>query len=116
LNGIGYISILIYSYPSPSPICVNRREIAHTRLEVVAGADSLITIFGRGHLAIKAGGVVYVMRCAPIEVVPRSHKNCTEEIPALSSGMEVFVDLIGYVIKTAGSPVHGNDIAPPSTG
>jgi hypothetical protein len=97
---------------------VNRREIAHTRLEVVAGADnpySLITIFGRGHLAIKAGGAVYVMRCAPIEVVPRSHKNCTEEIPALSSGMEVFVDLISYVIKTAGSPVHGNDIAPPST-
>ncbi len=39
-------------------ICVNRREITHTRLEVIAGADnpySLITIFGRGHLAIKAG-------------------------------------------------------------
>jgi hypothetical protein len=39
-------------------ICVNRREIAHTRLEVIAGADnpySLITIFGSGHLAIKAG-------------------------------------------------------------
>jgi hypothetical protein len=39
-------------------ICVNRREIAHTRLEAIAGADntySLITIFGRGNLAIKAG-------------------------------------------------------------
>ncbi len=38
-------------------ICVNRREIAHTRLEAIAGSDnpySLITIFGRGHLAIKA--------------------------------------------------------------
>jgi hypothetical protein len=54
-------------------ICVNRREIAHTRLEAIAGADnpySLITIFGRGHLAIKAGGAVYVMRCAPVEVLP----------------------------------------------
>ncbi len=42
-------------------ICVNRREIAHTRLEAIAGADnpySLITIFKRGHLAIKAGGAV----------------------------------------------------------
>jgi hypothetical protein len=42
-------------------ICVNWREIAHTRLEAIAGADnpySLITIFGRGHLAIKAGGGV----------------------------------------------------------
>jgi hypothetical protein len=40
-------------------ICVNRREIVHTRLEAIAGADnpySPITIFGRGHLAIKAGG------------------------------------------------------------
>ncbi len=34
-------------------ICVNRRKIAHTRLEAIAGAEnpeSLITIFGRGHL------------------------------------------------------------------
>ncbi len=40
-------------------ICVNRREIAHTRLEAIAGADnpySLITIFRRGHLGIKVGG------------------------------------------------------------
>jgi hypothetical protein len=66
-----------------SAMCVNRREIAHTTLEAIAGADnpySLITIFGCGHLAMKAGGAVYVMRCAPVEVLPRSHKNCTEEI------------------------------------
>jgi hypothetical protein len=40
-------------------ICENRRDIARTRLEAIAGADnpySLISIFGRGHLAIKAGG------------------------------------------------------------
>ncbi len=42
-------------------ICENRRDIARTRLEAIAGADnpySLISIFGRGHLAIKAGGGV----------------------------------------------------------
>jgi hypothetical protein len=64
-------------------------------LEAVAGANNpykLITIFGRGHLAIKAGGAIYVTRCAPIEVVPFSHKNCTEEIPVMLNGMEVFVD------------------------
>jgi hypothetical protein len=46
-------------------ICVNKREIANTRLEAVAGADnpfSLITIFRRGHLTIKVGGAVYVTR------------------------------------------------------
>jgi hypothetical protein len=97
-------------------ICVNRREIAHTRLEAIAGADnsySLITIFGRGHLAIKAGGAVYVTRCSPVEVVPRSHGNCTEEIPVTVNGTDAFVDPISYVIKSAGSPIHCNDVAPP---
>ncbi len=40
-------------------ICVNRREIAHTHLEAVAGTGnlySLITILGRGHLTNKACG------------------------------------------------------------
>jgi hypothetical protein len=97
-------------------ICVNRREIAHTRLEAIAGADnpySLITIFGRGHLAIKAGGAVYVRRCSPVEVIPRSHGNCTEEIPVTVDGTDTFVDPISYVIKSAGSPIHCNDVAPP---
>ncbi len=97
-------------------ICVNRREIAHTRLEAIAGADnpySLITIFGRGHLAIKAGGAVYVTRCSPVKMVLRSHRNCTEEIPVTVNGTVAFVDPISYVIKSAGSPIHCNDVAPP---
>ncbi len=97
-------------------ICVNRREIAHTKLEAIAGADnpySLITIFGRGHLATKAGGAVYVRRCSPVEVAPRSHRNCTEEIPVTVNGTDAFVDPISYVIKSAGSPIHCNDVAPP---
>jgi hypothetical protein len=88
-------------------ICVNRREIAHTRLEAIAGADnpySLITIFGRGHLAIKAGGAVYVTRCSPVEVLPRSHRNCTEEIPVTVNGTDAFVDPISYMIKRQGRP------------
>jgi hypothetical protein len=99
-----------------SAICVNRREIAHTRLEAIAGANkpySLITIFERRHLAIKAGGAVYVTRCAPVEVLPQFHKNCAEEIPETINGTEAFVDPISYVIKSAGSPVHCNDVAPP---
>ncbi len=78
-----------------SPISVNRREIAHTLLETVAGANnpySLIAILGRGHLAIWVGGTIYVTRCAPVEVVPPSHKNCTEDIPALHNRMVIFVD------------------------
>jgi hypothetical protein len=97
-------------------ICENRRDIARTRLEAIAGADnpySLISIFGRGHLAIKAGGAVYVTKCSPVEVVPRTHINCTEEIPVTINGTDAFVDPISYVIKSAGSPIHCNDVAPP---
>jgi hypothetical protein len=39
-----------------SAICVNRRKMAHKRLEAVAGADnlySLIATFRRGHLLSK---------------------------------------------------------------
>jgi hypothetical protein len=99
-----------------SAICVNRKEIAHTRLKALADPENpynLITIFGRGHLAIKAWWAVYVMTCAPVGIIPMSLKSCTEDIPALFNGTEVFVDPIGYVIKTAGSPVHCNNIAPP---
>ncbi len=67
-------------------VCVNRWEIAHTRPEAVAGADnpySLIAMFGKSHLAIKAGAAVYVKRCAPVEMVPWSCQNCTEEAPVI---------------------------------
>jgi hypothetical protein len=97
-------------------ICENRRDIARTRLEAVAGADnpySLISTFGRGHLAIKAGGAVYVTKCSPVEVVPRAYGNCTEEIPVTFNGTDMFVDPISYVLKSAGSPIHCNDVAPP---
>jgi hypothetical protein len=97
-------------------ICENRRDIARTRLEAVVGADipySLISIFGRGNLAIKAGGAVYVMSCSPVEVIPRTHSNCTEEIPITVNGTDAFVDPISYVIKSAGSPIYCNDVAPP---
>ncbi len=84
-----------------SAICVNRHEIAHTKLEAIAGADnpySLITIFGQGHLAIKEGGAMYVRRCALVEVLPRCHNNCPEEIPVMLNSTEAFVDPISYVI------------------
>jgi hypothetical protein len=59
---------------------------------------SLIAMFRWGHLAREAGGAVYITRCAPVEVILCSHKNCAEEILAIYNGMEVFVDLI-YAIK-----------------
>jgi len=97
-------------------ICENRRQIAHMRLESIAGAEnpySLMEVFGRGHLVTKNGATVYVTRCQPVEVTPRTHTNCTNEIPAQYNNTDVFVDPISFVIKAAAAPVRCNDIAPP---
>jgi hypothetical protein len=76
-------------------ICVTRRQVASTRLEAIAGSDnaySLIEVFGRGHLATRAGAAVYMTRCAPVSVSPRAVTNCTSQIPVQFNGMDLFVD------------------------
>jgi hypothetical protein len=47
------------------------------------------------------------------EVAPRTHTNCTNEIPAELNSTKVFMDLISFVIKAAAAPVMCNDMAPP---
>jgi hypothetical protein len=97
-------------------ICDNRLQIAHVRLESLAGAEnpySLMQVFGRGHQITRNGATVYVTKCQPVEVVPRQHTDCTNEIPVTFNDTEVFVDPISLVIKTAAAPVRCNDIAPP---
>ncbi len=45
-------------------------------------------VLGRGHLVTKNGATVYVTRCQPVEVTPRTHTN---EIPAQYNNTDVFV-------------------------
>ena len=56
---------------------------------------------------------MYVTHCHPVNVEPRSHVNCTLEVPVTYNGSEVFVDPISAVIKPMGTIVTCNDIAPP---
>jgi hypothetical protein len=97
-------------------ICENRKHIAHTRLESITGVEnpySLMQVFGRGHQVTRNGATVYVTRCQATEVIPRTHTNCTNKIPVVLNGMNVFVDPISFVIKAAPAPVRCNGIAPP---
>jgi hypothetical protein len=48
-----------------------------------------------------------------VEVTPRTHTNCTNEIKAEYNNTNVFIDPISFVIKAAAAPVRCNDIAPP---
>jgi hypothetical protein len=96
-------------------ICEDRKQIAHTRLESIAGAEnpySLMQVFGRGHQITCNGATVYMTRCQAAKVLPRTHTNCTNEIPAILNGTNVFVDPIRFVIKAAAAPVRYHDVAP----
>jgi hypothetical protein len=35
---------------------------------------------------------VYVTKCSPVEVVPRTHPNCTEEIPVTFNGTDANIN------------------------
>ncbi len=97
-------------------ICQSWRDTTYVRLEAITGADnpySLLQTFGRGHTIATSGAVAYVTRCNPVEVIPRTSSNCTEEIRVSWGNASVFVDPISFVIKTAASPTRCNDIAPP---
>jgi hypothetical protein len=97
-------------------ICENRKQIAHTRLESISGAEnpySLMQVFGRGHQVMCNRATVYVTRCQATEVRPRTHTNCTNEIPVELNNTHLFVDLISFVMKAVAAPVRCNDIAPP---
>jgi hypothetical protein len=81
-------------------ICENQKQVAHTRLESIPWAEnpySLMQVFGRGHQVTRNGATVYVTMCQATEVLPRTHTNCTNEIPAIA----------------VAAPVRCNDIAPP---
>ncbi len=46
-------------------------------------------------------------------MLPRTHTNCTNEIPAILNETNVFVDPISFVIKAVAAPVRCNAVAPP---
>jgi hypothetical protein len=67
-------------------------------------------VFGRGHQVTRNGVTVYVTRCQATGVLPRTHTNCTNEIPAILNGMGMFVDPIIFVTKATAALVRCNDI------
>jgi hypothetical protein len=97
-------------------ICEDRKQIAHTRLESITGVTnpySLMQVFGRGHQVNCNGAMVYVTWCQGTDVLPRTHTNCINEIPAILNGTNVFADPISFVIKATPALVRRNNIAPP---
>ncbi len=51
-------------------------------------------------------------RCQAMGVLPRTHAKCTNEIPVILNGTNVFADPINFVIKATPALVRCNNIAP----
>jgi hypothetical protein len=97
-------------------ICENRNQIAHTGLESITGVEnpySLMQVFRRGHQVTCNGATVYVTRCQATDVLPRTHTNCTNEIPAILNRTNVFADPFSFVIKATPALVRCNNMALP---
>jgi hypothetical protein len=87
---------------------LRRSHAAETR-----GARSMAAHFGVGHLAVRSGGVVYVARCGMVVVELRNHTHCTQEIPVMHRGEELYVDPLSLVIQRSATPVKCRRRVPP---
>jgi hypothetical protein len=95
-----------------SPANKRNSKKRRAKLESISGTEntySLMQVFGRGHQVTRNEATAYVTRCQQAEVTPRSHTNCTVEIPAEYNSTYVFVDPISFVTS---QPVSCNDIVP----
>jgi hypothetical protein len=64
-------------------------------------------------MAVRSGGVVYVARCGMVVVELRNHTACTQEIPVIRQGREVYVDPLSLVIRRSATPVKCERKTPP---
>jgi hypothetical protein len=88
-------------------------ELRQSQAVGTRDSRSVAAHFGVGHLAVRSGGVVYVARCGMVVVELRNHTVCTQEIPVVHRGEEVYVDPLSLVIRRSATPVKCRKGAPP---
>jgi hypothetical protein len=88
-------------------------ELRQSQAAGTGGSRSVAAHFGVGHLAVRSGGVVYVARCGMVVVELRNHTVCTQEIPVIHRGEEMYVYPLSLVIRRSATPVKCRRGAPP---
>ncbi|MFN9905118.1 MAG: hypothetical protein ACK56F_03195, partial [bacterium] len=89
--------------------CWMQGTLMELRQSQAAGAEesrSMAAHFGVGHVAVRSGEVVYVARCGMVVVELRNHTVCTQEIPVIHQGEEMYVDPLSLVIRRSATPVQ----------
>lgn len=96
-------------------LCRLDRITKQLKLQAIAGSNnvySLLDIYGPGHTLYKAGAVVYVSKCAPVEATVASYPNCTTEIPVLVNKTKRFADPFTWILKDFPQVLPCSDIMP----
>jgi hypothetical protein len=88
-------------------------ELRQSQAAGAGGSRSMAAHFGVGHLAVRSGGVIYVARCGLVVVELRNHTVCTQEIPVVHRGEEMYVDPLSLVVRQSATPVKCRKRAPP---
>jgi hypothetical protein len=88
-------------------------ELRQSQAAGTGESRSVAAHFGVGLIAVRSGGVIYVARCGMVVVELRNHTVCTQEIPVIHRGEEVYVDPLSLVIRRSATPVKCRKRAPP---
>lgn len=96
-------------------ICKIERATLHLKLQAIAGANnpySLLDLYGPGHVYYRAGAVVYINKCTPVEATLADHANCTTEVPVLVNGTKRFADPLSWVLRDYPQELPCSNIMP----
>jgi hypothetical protein len=88
-------------------------ELRQSQAAGARDARSVAAFFGVGHMAVRSGGVVYIARCGMVVVELRNHTHCTQEIPVMHRGEELYVDPLSLVVQRSATAVECRKRIPP---
>jgi len=90
--------------------------LAELRLHQVAGGESSLGIvirFGPGHVISRSGETAYVARCGMVVVEIRNQTICTQEIPVMFRGEQMYVEPLTLVLQPTATRVNCRTGTPP---
>ena len=95
--------------------CLLDREQLVLKLQILADEGSpymLTDLFPPGHRTYRAGTVVYIAKCVPLQAKRISYPNCTQEIPVEVDGVRRFADPYNWVLQDHPNEAPCSDLTP----
>ena len=94
-------------------ICAVDRKTLSNKLQAIAGETTpyaLLDLYGPGYRSYIAGGVSYIAKCVPVDVVLSTHQNCTQQTPVRYNDQQVFLDPINLILQDFPTIIPCSDV------